>query len=75
MRNLKLQIQLSVDGFIAGKNGEMDWMVWDWDEKLKEYVEEHQISYSLDSSNSSSKYDRNFIRNELFEKKEDDEED
>jgi tRNA(Ile)-lysidine synthase len=36
--------------------------------QLKEYVEEHQISYSLDSSNSSSKYDRNFIRNELFEK-------
>lgn len=38
MRKLKLQIQISVDGFIAGKNGEMDWMVWDWDEQLKEYV-------------------------------------
>ena len=29
---------MTVDGFIAGPNGEMDWLVWDWDEKLKQYV-------------------------------------
>ena len=40
MRKLKLQVQLTVDGFIAGPNGEMDWMVWDWDNELKQYVEE-----------------------------------
>jgi dihydrofolate reductase len=40
MRKLKLQVQISVDGFIAGPNGEMDWMVWDWDDKLKNYVNE-----------------------------------
>lgn len=38
MRKLKLQVQISIDGFIAGINGEMDWMVWNWDQKLKEYV-------------------------------------
>lgn len=38
MRKLKLQIQMSVDGFIAGPNAEMDWMVWDWDDALKNYV-------------------------------------
>ena len=38
MRKLKLQVQMSVDGFIAGPNGEMDWMVWDWDDKFKNYV-------------------------------------
>jgi dihydrofolate reductase len=38
MRKLKLQVQMSVDGFIAGPNGEMDWMVWNWDEALKDYV-------------------------------------
>ena len=38
MRKLKLQIQMSIDGFIAGPNGEMDWMTWDWDERLKNYV-------------------------------------
>ncbi|MDQ4140390.1 MAG: dihydrofolate reductase family protein [Bacteroidota bacterium] len=40
MRKLKLQVQMTVDGYIAGPNGEMDWMVWDWDEKLKNYVTE-----------------------------------
>ena len=38
MRKLKLQVQMSVDGYIAGPNGEMDWMVWDWDDALKQYV-------------------------------------
>jgi dihydrofolate reductase len=40
MRKLKLQVQISVDGFIAGPNGEMDWMTWDWDDKIKDYVNE-----------------------------------
>ncbi|MFN8357589.1 MAG: dihydrofolate reductase family protein [Spirosomataceae bacterium] len=38
MRTLKLQVQLSVDGYIAGPNGEMDWLVWNWDDALKAYV-------------------------------------
>ena len=38
MRKLKLQVQMSIDGFIAGQNGEMDWMVWDWDDQIKKYV-------------------------------------
>jgi dihydrofolate reductase len=38
MRKLKLQVQMSVDGFIAGANGEMDWLVRGWDDKLKKYV-------------------------------------
>lgn len=29
---------MSIDGYIAGANGKMDWMVWDWDEKLKKYI-------------------------------------
>jgi dihydrofolate reductase len=29
---------MSVDGYIAGPNGEMDWMVWNWDDRLKNYV-------------------------------------
>jgi len=40
MRKLKLQVQISVDGNIAGPNGEMDWMTWNWDDKLKTYVQE-----------------------------------
>lgn len=38
MRALKLQVQMSVDGFMAGVNGEMDWLVTDWDEDLAAFV-------------------------------------
>lgn len=38
MRKLKLQVQMTVDGFIAGRNGEMDWRLQEWDAKLKKYV-------------------------------------
>ena len=40
MRKLKLQVQISVDSFIGGPNGELDWMTWDWDDELKNYVDE-----------------------------------
>lgn len=38
MRKLKLQVQTTVDGYMAGPNGEMDWMTFNWDEQLKNYV-------------------------------------
>jgi dihydrofolate reductase len=31
-------MQLSVDGFVAGPNNEMDWMTWTWDDKLKDFT-------------------------------------
>jgi dihydrofolate reductase len=37
MRKLKLHVQMSLDSYIAGPNGEMDWMVWNWDDELKNY--------------------------------------
>jgi dihydrofolate reductase len=40
MRKIKLQMQISLDGHVAGPNGEMDWMVWNWDEALKTYATE-----------------------------------
>lgn len=33
-----MQMQVTLDGYVAGPNGEMDWMTWNWDEQLKEYV-------------------------------------
>lgn len=47
MRKLKLQVQISVDGYMAGENGEMDWMVWDWTNDLKEYIA--QITTPVDT--------------------------
>ena len=31
-------MQVSIDGFVAGENGEMDWMTWNWDDKLKAHI-------------------------------------
>jgi dihydrofolate reductase len=38
MRKLILQVQISVDGYIAGVNGEMDWMAWNWGDDINTYV-------------------------------------
>ncbi|RYY37721.1 MAG: dihydrofolate reductase [Sphingobacteriaceae bacterium] len=38
MRKLKLQIQISIDGYIGGPNGEMDWLEWNWGDDIKQYV-------------------------------------
>jgi dihydrofolate reductase len=46
-RKVKLQIQVTIDGFICGPNGEMDWMTWDWDEVLKSYAGE--LTNSVDT--------------------------
>lgn len=39
MRKLKLQIQITVDGFVAGPNGEEDWVIRS-DEKLWELIDQ-----------------------------------
>lgn len=39
MRKLKLQMQVSINGFVAGPAGEMDWMEWNWDDALNKYVD------------------------------------
>lgn len=40
MRKLKLQVQISVDGFVGGPNGELDWMTWNMDDQLAKFINE-----------------------------------
>ncbi len=59
MKKLKLQMQLSLDGFVGRPNGELDWMTWDWDDKLKNYVIE--LTDSVDSILMGRKMTDGFI--------------
>jgi dihydrofolate reductase len=47
LRKLRLQVQMSVDGCIAGPNGEMDWMVGLLDDELIKYAS--KITESVDT--------------------------
>ena len=38
MRKLKLQMKITVDGFVAGPQGQLDWMTWEMDEKLIAFI-------------------------------------
>jgi len=38
MRKLKLQVQMTADGFVCGPNDELDWMSFNWDETTIKYV-------------------------------------
>jgi dihydrofolate reductase len=40
MRKLKLQMQVTIDGFVAGPAGELDWMNFSMDEKLLNFINE-----------------------------------
>jgi dihydrofolate reductase len=47
LRKLRLQVQMSVDGCIAGPNGEMDWMVGLSDDETMKYA--YKITESVDT--------------------------
>jgi dihydrofolate reductase len=60
MRKLKLQVQISVDGYVGGPNGELDWMTWDMDDQLGDYINE--ITDSSDTIFLGRKMADGFIR-------------
>ena len=47
MRKLKLQIQMSIDGCVAGPNGELDWMTWNPDDQFMQFI--NSLIYSSDT--------------------------
>ncbi len=46
MRKLKFQMQITLDGFSAGPNGELDWMPSEWDKDMLKY--EYDLADSSD---------------------------
>lgn len=40
MAVLKLQTQISIDGFIGAPDGGLDWITWNWGNDIKNYVDE-----------------------------------
>ncbi len=52
MRKLKLEVQLSLDGYLAQEDGHTNWMVWNWGPEWgwdKELQEDHtQLTQSVD---------------------------
>ncbi|WP_327581463.1 dihydrofolate reductase family protein [Nonomuraea sp. NBC_00507] len=39
MRTFKLQVQTSIDGYMAGPDGEMDWMTFPWTDDINAYID------------------------------------
>lgn len=61
MRKLKLQMQTSVDGFVSGPEGQLDWMTnWGEDEKLVSFV--NHLTDSSDTILLGRKMTEGFIK-------------
>jgi dihydrofolate reductase len=59
MRKLKLQMQMSINGFIAKPGGELDWMTLDWSDDIKTYVTD--LTNSMDTIILGRKLAEGFI--------------
>ena len=47
MRKLKLSMQMTINGYVAGPNGENDWMTWNPDDEFLEFL--NSIYHSADT--------------------------
>jgi len=59
MRKLKLQVQITVNGFVGKPGGELDWMTWNWSDDIKAYVTE--LTNSMDTIILGRKLAEGFI--------------
>lgn len=60
MRKLKLQVQLSVDGFAANPECGLDWMTWDQGDQFAKYV--NDLTDSIDTILLGRKMTDEFIK-------------
>jgi len=60
MRKLKLQMQVTVDGCVAGPEGQLDWMTFDFDPELAAFV--NQLTDTSDTILLGRKMTGDFIK-------------
>ena len=60
MRKLKLQMQVTVDGYVAGPEGQLDWMTFDFDPALEAFV--NQLTDTSDTILLGRKMTEGFIQ-------------
>jgi len=60
MRKLKLQMQITIDGFVAGPEGQLDWMTFDMDDKLLAFI--NQITDTSDTILLGRKMTEGFVK-------------
>ena len=41
LRKVKLQMQMTINGYVAGPNGENDWMTWNPDDEFLDFIKSH----------------------------------
>ena len=58
-RKLKLQVQMTIDGFVGGPNGEQDWMNMNWDNRNMNYINE--LTDSVDTILLGRKMTEGFV--------------
>ncbi len=58
-RKLKLQVQMTVDGFVCRPSGEQGWMSMNWNNKIMNYINE--LTDSVDTILLSRKMTVGFI--------------
>jgi dihydrofolate reductase len=59
MRKLKLQMQMTVDGYVAGPKGQLDWMSGAWEEDILGFI--HQLTDSSDTILMGRKMTNEFV--------------
>jgi dihydrofolate reductase len=60
MRKLKLQMQITVDGFVAGPEGQLDWMTFDMDGALLAFI--NQLTDTSDTILLGRKMTEGFVK-------------
>lgn len=61
MRKLKLQMNITIDGFVGRENGELDWLTFEWGDKVQKFCIENLEPVDFIIGTFGKKIDPSFI--------------